>query len=36
MVTGEARSQLRQTLDEVKGTEANVPPLPAPPKLPTL
>ena len=36
LVIGEARSQLRQALDEAKGAEASVPPLPAPPKLPTI
>ena len=36
MVIAEARSQLRQAMEEAKGAAASARPLPAPPKLPTL
>ncbi len=36
MVIAEARAQLRLALEEVRNAKASVPPLPAPPKLPTL
>jgi PAS domain S-box-containing protein len=36
MVVAEARNQLQQALEEVKRQTPTVPPLPAPPKLPTL
>jgi len=36
MVIAEARSQLRQAIEEARGAAARVRPLPAPPKLPTL
>ncbi|MFT3925578.1 MAG: PAS domain-containing protein [Myxococcales bacterium] len=36
LVVAEARAQLRQVMDEAKQHQVSVPPLPAPPKLPSL